>query len=103
MLQPHPPGQVGQVRLRLRNRNWSRCWHRHSQKYSRHWSKFKLIRAGRLLLLGGEPEDAERGDRDHGGRLQAVPGFRYGVDAAQVADAAAAVYGRVGVDDLTPP
>src|SRR6202035_2103943 len=57
---------------------------------------------GFRVLLRGEPEDAERGQGEHGGRGLAVPRLGDGLDHAQVAYAAAAVVGRVGVDQFAP-
>src|SRR6476646_7022228 len=55
-----------------------------------------------LSLLRGEPEDAERGHGDDGRGGAPVVGLGHRFDAAEVADAAAAVYRRVGVEQLPP-
>ena len=54
------------------------------------------------VLLGGEPEHAERGQGEHRGRGLPVPRLRDGLDHAEVAHAAAAVVGRVGVHQFPP-
>src|SRR5215469_15285570 len=43
MLEPHSPGQVGEVRLRLGDRDRSGCRYSHGQNYSWSWSEFKPL------------------------------------------------------------
>src|SRR5581483_10881449 len=52
--------------------------------------------------LGGEPEHGQGWDADSGRGRAAVPLLIDGLDGAEVADAAAAVAGGVGVEDLDP-
>src|SRR5712691_11953316 len=54
-------------------------------------------------LLRDKPDRTERRQRQQGGERLVVPGHGLGLDAAEIADARAAVVGGVAIDELLPP